>query len=83
MVKISKLWLCVLWVSICLVSCNITRNVPEGYYFLAGDNRDNSLDSRRWGLVPQEEITGKASLIWMHWECFSCLPSLSRNGLIK
>ena len=62
---------------------NGSWNVPEGYYFLAGDNRDNSLDSRRWGLVPQEEITGKASLIWMHWECFSCLPSLSRNGLIK
>ena len=62
---------------------NGSWNVPAGYYFLSGDNRDNSLDSRRWGLVPQEEITGKASLIWMHWECFSCLPSLSRNGLIK
>ncbi|MCC5792325.1 MAG: signal peptidase I [Legionellaceae bacterium] len=56
--------------------------VPEGQYFMMGDNRDDSADSRYWGFVADEYLRGKAFLIWMSWNSKVGAVRWSRIGTL-
>ena len=57
--------------------------VPEGHYFMMGDNRDQSNDSRFWGFVPDENVVGRAFAVWMHKDPGLSMPTFSTTRWIR
>jgi len=55
-----------------------TYTIQQDYYFMMGDNRDDSEDSRYWGFVPQDHVIGKAGIIYFSWDGENWLPRFNR-----
>jgi signal peptidase I len=61
---------------------NFEFDVPPGQYFMMGDNRDGSYDSRYWGTVPEADLKGRAMLVWMSWDADRWRIVFSRIGTV-